>query len=76
MATSDGRNIRQALAAFVDRVGSQAMAARALKVSRSHVNHLLAGRKEFGSELALRLGFRRVVTYRKNRNVQRAIASE
>lgn len=43
--------------------GSQASAARALKVSRSHVSHILAGRKEIGPELAKRLGFRRIVSY-------------
>ena len=62
---SSQADIKLALQALVECVGSQSAAARVLQISRSHVNHLLAGRKEFGDVLARRLGFRRVVVYEK-----------
>jgi plasmid maintenance system antidote protein VapI len=60
-------DIEVALRQLVASIGSQAGAARVLRISRSHLNHLLKRRKDFGPDLAKKLGFRRVVEFHRTR---------
>ena len=46
---------------------SQSEASRQLGVSRSHLNHVLAGRKAISEHIAAKLGFKTVVSYELKR---------
>lgn len=52
---------RRALKRFVDGFDTQTAAADYLKISRSHLNHILAGRKRLTDSLLDQIGLQRVV---------------
>lgn len=55
--------MRSVLQAFCKNAGSQAQAARLLKISRAHVSDMLRGRRDISENIARKLGYRRVVMY-------------
>jgi plasmid maintenance system antidote protein VapI len=63
-------DIEVALRQLVALAGSQAAAARVLKISRSHMSRLMTRQNEFGPNLAKRLGFRRVVEFQRLREAR------
>lgn len=63
-------DIEVALRNVIAATGSQAAAARALRISRSHMSRLVMRQKEFGPDLAKRLGFRRVVAFQRLRGLR------
>lgn len=50
------------LEAYVKRFPSQVAAARSMGITRSYLNHMLAGRRGFSDAILEHLGLKRVVT--------------
>jgi hypothetical protein len=54
-------NPRSFLQIYVREFPSQAAAARAMGISRSYLNHILAGRKSFSESILDKIGLKRVL---------------
>lgn len=59
--------MRERLSNWVSHRESRSAAARELGISRSHLTHILAGRKDVGTWVAEQLGWRYETIYRRQR---------